>query len=346
MMMLLIVLSTRIIAVQIKKRVDDTKDMIKHIADTKDLTVNVKTKHSDELSAITYALESLMQSTKESIFLAKGGAVSNKEIAERLFEVFGGVISQIGFNREILHQTTENGTALQDKLHDANQESGVAKSNIETSFTKLNISTQTIHEMIEAMHNNANAELQLAEKLSHVSAETEQIKSVLGVINEIADQTNLLSLNAAIEAARAGEHGRGFAVVADEVRMLAERTQSSLGVIDQTIKVVVDAIVDANGEMKRNIEYSNILAEKSEMAQQQITEVAAVLKDSVENVEHSVSLIHESHDMMEVLHHHMEDIKEGVYTNGRKMEGLMPDIEQLKTIAHDLEANVNTFKTA
>jgi methyl-accepting chemotaxis protein len=165
-------------------------------------------------------------------------------------------------------------TILKSGMKDLNSATTQQASSIE--HTAININN--INESISEVSNRTKI----------VVDQSKDIKSVIGIISDIADQTNLLALNAAIEAARAGEHGRGFAVVADEVRQLAEKTQKSLDEINANVNVLVQSIVDIGGAIDKqvdNISEVNIAIKEIDQATQNNSLVTVEIDVAAKEIE-------------------------------------------------------------
>jgi methyl-accepting chemotaxis protein len=144
--------------------------------------------------------------------------------------------------------------------HDANElslKSLMLKEKMQNLSEASSQQATMLRELSHAMETTNHSIVSVSQKAKEVASQSMEIKSVVNVISDIADQTNLLALNAAIEAARAGEHGRGFAVVADEVRKLAENTQKSLHEINISIETLSHAVLDIGSAIEEQVEDIN-----------------------------------------------------------------------------------------
>ncbi|WP_456402169.1 methyl-accepting chemotaxis protein [Hydrogenimonas sp.] len=179
--------------------------------------------------------------------------------------------------------------------------------------------------------------MDVSSQLHSLSETTTQIKDVLGIISDIADQTNLLALNAAIEAARAGEHGRGFAVVADEVRNLAEKTQKSLGEINITINTIVQSVEDVSTRVQHNAESMRELVEISESSFEQMSaannKIATINRLSREDTENSKIIDEEvinAKEMVERLNRKLNEDTRIISESHRLIDTLVGKIHALR----------------
>ena len=203
---------------------------------------------------------------------------------------------------------------------------------------------QTLDSIVDSINKISSDEQDISVKVHQLAEQTTQIRSVLEIISDISEQTNLLALNAAIEAARAGEHGRGFAVVADEVRKLAEKTQKSLSEIDATINIIVQSILNANNEMNNNIKNVENVTQKTKQAQVEIKDVSLKMQEAVQKVEINVTSLNKITKQMELFLEEMKEIENSSLENSSQIEQNNQKIEKITNLARQLLNEVSQFK--
>ncbi|MFW5499460.1 MULTISPECIES: methyl-accepting chemotaxis protein [unclassified Maridesulfovibrio] len=184
-------------------------------------------------------------------------------------------------------RVAETSTAMEEMnatVLEVAQNAGLAAEDADTARDKAQNGSKLVQQMIESADGVRGQADALKESMEQLGVEAKEIGNVLGVINDIADQTNLLALNAAIEAARAGEAGRGFAVVADEVRKLAENTMSATGEVGNAISKIQNMTrqnISATEDAAESAQRSSELANESGLTLDEIVKLVINASDQV-----------------------------------------------------------------
>ena len=183
-----------------------------------------------------------------------------------------------------------------------------------------------------------------AELINRLETQSREIASVVNVIKEVADQTNLLALNAAIEAARAGEQGRGFAVVADEVRKLAERTGNSTREITDTIGVMRDGAQAASSAMMNAVEQVTASVSRASGACDMIRKIGEGSREAVGMVSEITDAIHEQSASSTSVAQSVERIAQMAEQSAAAAQGSADTAQQLNTLAQEMRMITDQYK--
>ena len=310
-----------------------------------DLTRKLEVIGNDEIAVASSSINRFIEKVRILISEAKNLSNENSSISHELSSTSLEVGRAVETSMQIVGNTTNKAFTLKDELTEGISEAKEGKTELIKANDFLKDANNAILELTKDIQSSAATEIELAHRIQQLSSDATQVKDILVVIGDIADQTNLLALNAAIEAARAGEHGRGFAVVADEVRKLAERTQKSLQEINATINVIVQAIVDSSDQMTSNSKKVESLATTACDVETKINNMFQVMNNATTLSDKTTENYLKTGLDIESMIKDVNQINDISSQNARSVEEIASAAEHLSRMTETLNLKLSEFRT-
>ena len=309
-----------------------------------DLTKRLNIKSHDELGELAGYINTFISNVQDII----------REVKESTDEVASGA-DQLSATMEQL-STTFASQARQlsdmaismDTIKQISQDTSTSLNNNMNILESTAIKTQQGAEALNGVQNNMinikDETVSLADAIDRLATSSSQIGEILSVINDIANQTNLLALNAAIEAARAGEAGRGFAVVADEVRKLAERTQHATSEIENIINTLQKETESVSYEMKRSVDSVQLGVDNIGETNSGFVSVVDGIQELNRDMHNVAVQVSNQYDTIVSTNDNTQTIVAGVEESSSAVSEIANTVEHLQSRAIQLKDTINRFK--
>ncbi|MBF0273639.1 MAG: methyl-accepting chemotaxis protein [Nitrospinae bacterium] len=341
---LLFIIIMFIMQLLLTKPIQRVKDKIKDISQQNDLTLKVEYGQNDELGQIATQTNHLLETLNDEFrkIGADADSVSNfakslKESSSQINErsvLQGNKLNDIVAAVEEITRTTSmvaaNTTEVASLSEDASQ----------AAIKGGDIIKQTI----DAIYYIKETVVSIASTITSLQERSQQIGDITTVIDDIAEQTNLLALNAAIEAARAGEQGRGFAVVADEVRKLAERTSKATQEITERIKSIQAETGKAAEGMQKGQEDVDAGVKNAAEAGESLGQIVNLVEDVSSKISHIATSMEEQKNAIEEIARNVHEVAGHANDNAKDIEGANKVSQEMEHVSADLHNLINTFK--
>ena len=329
----------------IKQSIDDVVRSLKDIAqENGDLTVRIETKSEDEIGELVYWFNQFMDKLQGVVRDVVEASLPLSNLAQNL----RGVTEETQRTINVQQQSATNAKSAVDTMsgsvdgvaHSAAQ----AASDANEATSAASEGRQIVQQTVTSIQQLAENVRETADVIARLESDSNKVGSVLDVIKGIAEQTNLLALNAAIEAARAGEQGRGFAVVADEVRTLASRTQQSTEEIQSTIEQLQSAAHSAVEVMARGTEQASSSVETANKAGSSLETITSTI-GRINQMNEQIA--HNTEDQRTVavdIVRHVDEIHQRTEQTSSRSVELGTMCNELADLAQHLESIAKQFR--
>lgn len=324
--------------------INDILSKLKLIHQDSDLTVKFTTFNHDELGQISTSLTQVIEHLRGILHSIAEAANTVNSSANELSSFTQATNKRMQQQQAETEQTATAMNEMTATVAEVAQSASAAADSAKDADTYAANGNNIVMQSISSMSQLSDQIQKTAQVIGFLSNESQNIGRVLDVIKSIAEQTNLLALNAAIEAARAGEQGRGFAVVADEVRTLAQRTQKSTQEIEAMIATLQQGVKEAVNAMEIGINQVDDANDKANQAGQALKEIVSSVDSITELNTHIATAAEEQSSVAESINRSIIAISDIAEHSTTSAAELSESVVNLTKLANSMRNQVSAFK--
>jgi methyl-accepting chemotaxis protein len=309
-----------------------------------DLSATVEVTRRDEIGQLMLAMQQMGAGLSSIVSGLQAGIEQLASSAQSLSAVTEQTNLEVSSQKEETEQVATAMNQMTATVHDVARNAEEAATAAQTADDKVESGQRVVRQSMARIEQLADSATSASSSIESLSAEIQNIGTVLGVIKSVAEQTNLLALNAAIEAARAGEQGRGFAVVADEVRALAKRTQQSTEEIERLVSALRLAAQSSVQQIRNSGELVKLAVSDALQTESALGSIAAAVSLIQQMNQQIAAAAEEQSSVAEEINRSVTSIRASADQSSLAMQGNAASSIELAQLGGELKGMVGHFR--